>query len=83
MPDSMTFEEGATMSAVYCTAIYCLMDAARLSKGQVRTPTETSQSRTTLTVRMQSVLIHSATGGVGIAALQIARMIGAEVRSIL
>lgn len=36
MPDSMTFEEGATISAAYCTAIYCLMHAGRLSKGQVR-----------------------------------------------
>lgn len=35
IPDGMTFEEGAAMSAVYCTAIYCLIDAARLSKGQV------------------------------------------------
>ena len=35
MPDSMTFEEGATLPAVYCTAIYCLLDAGRLSKGMV------------------------------------------------
>jgi NADPH:quinone reductase-like Zn-dependent oxidoreductase len=40
MPDSMTFEEGATMSAVYYTAIYCLMDAARLREGQVCAQTE-------------------------------------------
>lgn len=60
MPDSMTYEEGATMSAVYCTAIHCLLDVGGLRKGQ-------------------SVLIHSASGGVGIAALYIAQMVGAEV----
>ncbi|KAL2062583.1 hypothetical protein VTL71DRAFT_5655 [Oculimacula yallundae] len=60
IPDGMTFEEGATMSAVYCTAIYCLIDAARLIKGQ-------------------SVLVHAAAGGVGIAAIQLAQMIGAEI----
>jgi len=59
MPDSMSFEEGASMLAVYCTAIYCLLDAAHLSKGM-------------------SVLIHSAAGGVGMAAIQVAKMVGAE-----
>lgn len=29
----------------------------------------------------QSILIHAACGGVGLAAIQIAQMIGAEVRS--
>lgn len=61
MPNSLTYEEGATMSVVYCTAIHCLLDVGGLRKGR-------------------SVLIHSATGGVGIAALYIAQMVGAEVR---
>lgn len=60
MPDGLSFTDGATMSAAYSTAILCLIDAAKLRKGE-------------------SVLIHSATGGVGIAAINIAKMIGAEI----
>ncbi|VBB84212.1 Putative polyketide synthase [Podospora comata] len=60
MPDTLTFEEGASMLAVYCTVIYCLLDVGRLARGM-------------------SVLIHSATGGVGIAAIEVAKMIGAEI----
>ncbi|KAK7718985.1 Type I Iterative PKS [Diaporthe eres] len=59
-PDTMTFEQAASMPVVYSTAIYCLLDAARLAEGM-------------------SVLIHSAAGGVGIAAIQIAQMVGAEI----
>ncbi|RYP07435.1 hypothetical protein DL765_009146 [Monosporascus sp. GIB2] len=60
MPDSMTFEEGATFPVVYFAAIYSLLDCGHLVKGM-------------------SVLIHSAAGGVGIAAIQIAKMVGAEI----
>ncbi|KAL7783077.1 hypothetical protein V8C37DRAFT_397515 [Trichoderma ceciliae] len=60
IPDEMSFEEAAAIPAVYCTAIYGLIDIGRLSKGQ-------------------SVLIHSAAGGVGIAAIQIAKMLGAQI----
>ncbi|WYZ43619.1 hypothetical protein EsH8_VII_000055 [Colletotrichum jinshuiense] len=60
IPDSMSFEEAATIMAVYCTAIYCLLDVGRLTKGM-------------------SVLIHSAAGGVGIAAIQVAKMVGAVI----
>jgi NADPH:quinone reductase-like Zn-dependent oxidoreductase/2-polyprenyl-3-methyl-5-hydroxy-6-metoxy-1,4-benzoquinol methylase len=60
LPDAMSFEDGATLPAVYCTAIYCLLDTGRLKKGM-------------------SVLIHSAAGGVGIAAIQIAKMVSAEI----
>ncbi|THC90427.1 hypothetical protein EYZ11_010104 [Aspergillus tanneri] len=60
MPNSLTYEEGATMSAVYCTAIHCLLDVGGLRKGR-------------------SVLVHSASGGVGIAVLYIAHMVGAEI----
>lgn len=34
-PDNMTFEQAASMPVVYSTAIYCLLDAARLAKGMV------------------------------------------------
>lgn len=39
MPDTLTFEEGASMLAVYCTAIYCLLDVGRLARGMVSQPT--------------------------------------------
>ncbi|KAJ5198035.1 uncharacterized protein N7498_007152 [Penicillium cinerascens] len=58
--NSLSYEEGATMSVVYCTAIHCLLDIGGLRKGKL-------------------VLIHSASGGVGMAALYIARMVGAEI----
>ncbi|PGH15529.1 hypothetical protein AJ79_02311 [Helicocarpus griseus UAMH5409] len=60
IPDSLSLEEAATMPCVYGTAMYGLMEAARLEK-------------------KQTVLIHSACGGVGQAAIQIAKMIGAEI----
>ncbi|KKY36228.1 putative polyketide synthase [Diaporthe ampelina] len=59
-PDTLTFEQAASMPVVYSTAIYCLLDAARLAGGM-------------------SVLIHSAAGGVGMAAIRIAQMVGAEI----
>lgn len=34
-PDTMTFEQAASMPVVYSTAIYCLLDAARLTEGMV------------------------------------------------
>lgn len=60
IPDSLTFEEAATIPTAYITAIHSLLDQATLSVGK-------------------SVLIHSAAGGVGIAAIQIAQSVGAEV----
>lgn len=40
MPDTLTFEEGASMLAVYCTAIYCLLDVGRLARGMVSQPSD-------------------------------------------
>ncbi|KAL5454073.1 hypothetical protein PMIN06_005174 [Paraphaeosphaeria minitans] len=60
IPDSMAFEEAATIPTVYINAIHSLLDHASLSAGK-------------------SVLIHSAAGGIGIAAIQIAQSVGAEV----
>ncbi|THV54033.1 hypothetical protein BGAL_0036g00320 [Botrytis galanthina] len=60
IPDTLSFEDAATMPCVYSTVIYGLQDMARLEAGQ-------------------TVLIHSACGGIGIAAIQICRMIGAEI----
>ncbi|KAK7912259.1 Fumagillin dodecapentaenoate synthase [Apiospora marii] len=60
LPDSASFEEAATLSVVYFTVVYGLIDLARVCKGQ-------------------SVLIHSAAGGVGIASIQVCRYLGAEI----
>ncbi|KAI0871845.1 PKSKA1 [Hypoxylon argillaceum] len=60
IPDSMSFEEAATLSAVYLTSIYSLFDLASIGPGK-------------------RVLIHSAAGGVGIAAIQLARYAGADI----
>ncbi|RDW89666.1 putative polyketide synthase [Coleophoma cylindrospora] len=60
LPDSMTFEEAATMPSVYLVAIYGLYHIAQMKRGQ-------------------TVLLHSATGGVGIAAIQLCRHMGATI----
>ncbi|KAI1125429.1 hypothetical protein F5Y10DRAFT_284293 [Nemania abortiva] len=60
IPDSLTFEDAATMPCVYGTVIHGLVDLARVYEGQ-------------------SVLIHSACGGIGIAAINVCRMVGAEI----
>ncbi|MCT2594864.1 SDR family NAD(P)-dependent oxidoreductase, partial [Streptomyces sp. N2-109] len=60
MPAGWSFEEAASIPAVFASAYYGLVDLAGLRKGE-------------------SVLIHAAAGGVGMAAVQIARYLGAEV----
>lgn len=60
MPAHLTFEEGATIPAVFMTAYYALHHLARMRAGE-------------------RVLIHSATGGVGLAAVQLAQRAGAEI----
>lgn len=60
IPDSMTFEQAATIPVVHGTAWYALIKLAQARKGQ-------------------SVLIHAAAGGVGQAAIMIAKHIGLEI----
>ncbi len=60
IPDSLTFEEAATIPLVYLTSLYSLSHVGNLRKGQ-------------------SVLIHSAAGGIGISCIQLARHFEAEV----
>ncbi|MDG4830636.1 SDR family NAD(P)-dependent oxidoreductase [Solwaraspora sp. WMMD1047] len=60
IPDDWSFEEAATVPAVFLTAYYALVDLAEVAPGD-------------------RVLIHAATGGVGLAAVQLARLLGAEV----
>ncbi|KWF24713.1 type I polyketide synthase [Burkholderia pseudomultivorans] len=59
-PDSMSFEEAATIPTTFFTAYYALCELARLRRGE-------------------RVLVHGGAGGVGIAAIQIAHHLGAEV----
>ncbi|EAW17483.1 putative polyketide synthase, partial [Aspergillus fischeri NRRL 181] len=60
IPDHLSFEDAATMPAVYVTVLLGLFDKAHLAKGQ-------------------SILIHAAAGGIGIAAINVARWIGADI----
>lgn len=59
-PDSLSFEEAATVPICFSTSMYSLLEVGRLKRGQ-------------------SVLIHSACGGVGLAAIQVCQMMGAEI----
>lgn len=36
IPDSLSFEEAATIPVVYCTAIHSLISVGQLTEGQVR-----------------------------------------------
>ena len=60
LPESISFEAGATIPTTFFTAYYALEYLARLQRGE-------------------RVLIHGAAGGVGMAAIQIARRCGAEI----
>ncbi|PTB66757.1 beta-ketoacyl synthase domain-containing protein [Trichoderma citrinoviride] len=60
IPDTMTYEEAATIPSVYLCSLYSLYHLADIQEGQ-------------------SVLIHSATGGVGIACIGLARYRKAEI----
>ncbi|KAL4901000.1 hypothetical protein BDW74DRAFT_182333 [Aspergillus multicolor] len=60
IPNSLSFEDAATMPSVYVTVLLGLVDKAQLEKGQ-------------------SILIHAAAGGIGIAAIYVSRWIGAKI----
>ncbi|RSL49057.1 hypothetical protein CEP54_012625 [Fusarium duplospermum] len=60
LPDTLSFEEAATIQGCFATVVYALLDVGRLRKGM-------------------SVLIHSACGGVGLSAIQVTQMMGAEI----
>nr|WP_240807311.1 type I polyketide synthase [Polyangium spumosum] len=56
----MSFEQAATIPAVFMTVYWALHHVGRLQRGE-------------------RVLIHAATGGTGLAAIQYARAVGAEI----
>lgn len=80
IPDNLSFEDAATMPCVYTTVIHSLLDLARIEKDQVRSHDIGSEVDHTDKF-LQTVLIQSACGGIGIAAINICRMVGAKVRS--
>ena len=60
MPDTMTFEVGASIPSVFTTSYYCIHHAAHLQKNE-------------------SILIHSAAGGIGQACIKMAQLVGATI----
>ncbi|KAJ5566490.1 hypothetical protein N7535_008128 [Penicillium sp. DV-2018c] len=63
LPEGLSMLDAATMLTAYVTVLYSLLEIGALRKGQAK----------------QSILIHSACGGVGLAALQVCQAIGAEI----
>ncbi|MDI1477095.1 type I polyketide synthase [Polyangium sp. y55x31] len=59
-PAGISFEQAATIPAVFTTVYWALHHVGRLRQGE-------------------RILIHSATGGTGLAAIQYARSVGAEI----
>ncbi|MGC2997759.1 SDR family oxidoreductase [Streptomyces sp. G35A] len=60
LPDTLSFEEGATVPLAFLTAHYALTGLGGVRPGE-------------------KLLVHAAAGGVGMAAVQLARHLGAEV----
>ena len=75
-PTELGFTDAATMPLAYSVALYSLIDVGGLQKGQVSLHEQVEKGINNMS---QSVLIHSAAGSVGLAAIQVASMIGAEV----
>ena len=77
IPDRMSFDEAATLLGAYVTAWFSLINVGHLQHGQVRaTFFPLVETRTDI---QETVIIHSACGRVGLAAIQVARMLGAEL----
>jgi acyl transferase domain-containing protein/NADPH:quinone reductase-like Zn-dependent oxidoreductase/SAM-dependent methyltransferase/acyl carrier protein len=60
IPDSLSFEQAATVPVVFMTAWHALLNVGRVRRGE-------------------RILVQSGAGGVGMAAIQIAHYLGAEV----
>ena len=71
-PPELSFEAAATLPVVYLTAYYGLYYLGRISGAGARRGAEARRGG-------ERVLIHSAAGGVGLAAIELARHFGAEV----
>ncbi|CAL8085358.1 unnamed protein product [Orchesella dallaii] len=60
LPENATFNEAVTIPAVYVTSVVCLLETAKIKKGDV-------------------VLLHTATGGVGLSAIELCKHIGCSI----
>ena len=60
IPDTISFEVGASIPSVFTTSYYCIHHAAHLQSNE-------------------SILIHSAAGGLGAACIKLAQIVGAEI----
>lgn len=76
IPDNISDEDAATMPIVYSTVVHSIINLGNLQKGQV---SEKLPKIKVFYLIFQTVLIHSACGGVGLAAIQLCQSLGAEV----
>lgn len=76
LPADLSFGDAATMPLAYSLALYTLINVGQLQRGQVSLHDKNEESGADVS---QTVLIHSAAGAVGLAAVQIAKMTGAVV----
>lgn len=85
IPASMSFEEAATIPSVYLCSLYAMYHLGNLKDGQASENflSLDQSERMGLLTGWQSVLIHSATGGVGIACIQLAQYKNANVSPAL
>ena len=79
LPDGLSLEEASTMPVAYASVIYSLLHRAVLDRGDV-SHFQVNRFSLQILTKEQSILIHSACGGVGIAAVQLCQSIGAKVR---
>jgi NADPH:quinone reductase-like Zn-dependent oxidoreductase len=79
IPAGLSLEDAATMLTVFATAIYSLLHVGCISKGKVCYFLSIKIRHDSSLTPYQSVLIHSACGGVGLASIQICKLVGAEV----
>jgi NADPH:quinone reductase-like Zn-dependent oxidoreductase len=79
IPDELSLEEAATMPCVFSTAIYALINMARVEKSQVRHRSGVAVVEPEANPGAKTILIHSASGGLGQAAIQICQHVGATV----
>ena len=75
-PSNLRPQTLSTVPLCFSTALYALEDRVSLRSGEVGLVRSTNGGCAN---REQTILIHSAVGGLGIAAVQIARLKGAEV----
>lgn len=75
-------EGAATMPTVYATALWVFGHLAKLRKDQVKRRAMADDpllQDSSLTLQQQTVLIHSACGGVGLASIRVCQQLGAKV----